>query len=202
VYEEPVFAPPAEPEPVPEPAAEEPFAPAASAEPAEGQIQDMNGAAPPPPPPATRGTLGDGLRPIGETPLVDYSLGAFDLDHIGRTPEPPPVAPPAPAQQPSPEQQSAPPPAAHEDAEPEGALLPFELTLRLADGERMVLGKFATEDEAQGGARTFAEQLKDNEWPNVNGRMIRREAIVSIDIEQNDAPGWAGSGNRGPWRDT
>jgi hypothetical protein len=61
----------------------------------------------------------------------------------------------------------------------------------------MLLGKFASEDEAQGGARDFAETLKDNEWPNVNGRMIRRDAIVSIDIEHNDTPGWTGSGKRG-----
>jgi hypothetical protein len=65
----------------------------------------------------------------------------------------------------------------------------------------MLLGKFATEEDAQGGARVFAETLKDNEWPNVNGRMIRRDAIVSIDIEHHDSPGWTGSGNRGKWFD-
>ena len=109
---------------------------------------------------------------------------------------------------PAPEPQAAPAPAPAaaqpppEEGEPDGSPLPFELTLRLADGERMLLGRFATQEDAQGGARTFTEQLKDNDWPNVNGRMIRRDAIVSIDIEQNDAPGWAGSGQRGRRFDT
>jgi hypothetical protein len=61
----------------------------------------------------------------------------------------------------------------------------------------MALGRYATVEEAQAGAKVFTDSLRDSEWPNVNGRMIRRDAIVSIDVEHRDAPGWTGSGNRG-----
>jgi hypothetical protein len=199
-YAPPAFAGPGEPE---APAAQEPPAPEEPVAPAEPEpvapqanvapLEESDPVAPPPPPPAYSSTLPDGLRPIGESPHIDYSPAAFDLDSIGRTPVPPPMPPAGPPPGVTPDVV----PPEPEAAPPADAQLAFELTLRLADGERMLLGSFATADEAQAGAKAFTDSLRDNEWPTVNGRMIRRDAIVSIDIEHNDAPGWRGSGNRG-----
>jgi hypothetical protein len=161
---------------------------------------DADGVAPPPPPPAFSSTLPDGLRPIGENLHVDYSLDAFDLDNIGRTPPPAPAPPPQAAAPPPGIEQGVTADVAPPDPDqpaPADAHLEYELTLRLADGERMLLGRYATDAEAHAGAKAFTDSLRDNDWPNVNGRMIRRDAIVSIDVEHTDAPGWRGSGNRG-----
>jgi hypothetical protein len=75
----------------------------------------------------------------------------------------------------------------------------YELVLRLSDGDRVPIGGFFTVEEAQVKATDIVKQFteaEDGNWPFINGRFLRPETIVSIDIEHHGA-GWGGSGSRG-----
>jgi hypothetical protein len=108
----------------------------------------------------------------------------------------------APESEPVPIQEE--PPVGAESAPPEESAEPvaegeFELVLRLTDGDRVPIGDFASIEEAQEKAGEVVQQFteaKEGRWPFINGRFLRPETIVSIDIEQHDA-GWGGSGSRG-----
>jgi hypothetical protein len=73
------------------------------------------------------------------------------------------------------------------------------LVLRLADGDRMSLGNFASAQEAQEKAAEVFKQfadVKEGSWPFIGGRYLRPETIVSIDVEAHGT-GWGGSNSRG-----
>jgi hypothetical protein len=109
--------------------------------------------------------------------------------------EPEPVAEPM-ADEPAVEGEA---PLAAEAEEPGAGPSEFELVVRLSDGDRVSIGAFASEPEAQTKAREVVQQLasvEPGDWPFIGGRYLRPETIVSIDVEHHHT-GWGGSGDRG-----
>jgi hypothetical protein len=76
----------------------------------------------------------------------------------------------------------------------------FKVFLRLAGGERVEAGAFATEVEAHRHAEQMmaaaAAATTMSKWPRIGDRYFRPETIVSIDVEPSDAPRWVGSTGR------
>jgi subtilisin family serine protease len=103
-------------------------------------------------------------------------------------PPPPPPAPPPMAVVPDP-----PPVAAVPDPEPEPEPEPMvvadvataaEIFVRLSNGERVPAGSFESEGAAEQRARELMQALDGHgEWPRLDGRFIRPDAVVSIDVE-------------------
>jgi Type II secretion system (T2SS), protein E, N-terminal domain len=96
------------------------------------------------------------------------------------TPYPPAAVQPEPAPVPAPEQ-----PAAAEP--PPGAPSVWRLSIRLTIGERVEGGDFPDEDVAKQEARTIMALIADadsGEWPFVNGRFLKPDTIVSVDIAE------------------
>ena len=129
-------------------------------------------------------------------------------------PEPEPVSEPAPsAPEPEPEPEPAPSapvadappapvetPAAPPEAGPETVLsfLPpvsepeppkpaFRVTIRLANDEPFVVAECGDLDEAKEQAQDIIRQLAEaavGDWPFVNGRFLKPDSIVSVDVER------------------
>jgi hypothetical protein len=59
------------------------------------------------------------------------------------------------------------------------------VTIRLTTGERVPVAEFPTHDGAKEHARSLIRDLADSgsEWPLVNGRFLKPETIVSVDVE-------------------
>jgi Type II secretion system (T2SS), protein E, N-terminal domain len=113
-------------------------------------------------------------------------------------PEPAPPAPPYPpaAEAPAPPVEAPAEPAlvepeaveAPEPVAPEtpGAP-PWRLTIRLTNGERVEAGDYADQESAKLEARAVMAQVADadsGEWPFVNGRFLKPDTIVSVDIAE------------------
>lgn len=97
------------------------------------------------------------------------------------------LAPPAPAPAaPEPEPALKPPslrvPAPEPDDSSPGSA---RVTIRLTTGERVPVAEFPTNDGAKEHARSLIRDLADSgdEWPLVNGRFLKPETIVSVDVE-------------------
>jgi Type II secretion system (T2SS), protein E, N-terminal domain len=113
-------------------------------------------------------------------------------------PEPAPPAPPYPpaAEAPAPPLEAPPEPApadpaAVEAPDPVAAGTPggpaWRLTIRLANGERVEAGDYADQDSAKQEAKAVMAQVADadsGEWPFVNGRFLKPDTIVSVDIAE------------------
>jgi outer membrane biosynthesis protein TonB len=101
-----------------------------------------------------------------------------------QAPEPVVVTPPAPvpvAPAPAPEPEPAPAP------EPAAADVPaaHRLSLRLTNGERVEAGAYADLEAAKQQAKALMAQVAaadGGDWPFVNGRFIKPDTIVSVDI--------------------
>jgi hypothetical protein len=65
--------------------------------------------------------------------------------------------------------------------------LAAEVFITLSNGERLSTGRFAKTGEASSHALSLLADIKRNWWPQVDGRLIRPDAVLSIDIEQVDA---------------
>ncbi|MGH3037091.1 MAG: hypothetical protein ACRDMU_07900 [Gaiellaceae bacterium] len=95
-------------------------------------------------------------------------------------PLPEPVSPPAPAPY---------PPAASAPADqppPTGGAL-YEVTIRLVNGERVEAGTFQELGAAKECAKVLMAQVAaagQGEWPFVNGRFLKPDTIVSVDIAE------------------
>jgi hypothetical protein len=87
------------------------------------------------------------------------------------------------------------PPAAEEPASPaqpvvaEPAPEPggegHEVMVRLADGDVVSAGSFSSREAAKDAAKTLTREIATSppgEWPEIGGRFIRPELIVSVDI--------------------
>jgi hypothetical protein len=126
---------------------------------------------------------GDTLRGPNE-PFVSDSLETNGMHH-GEEVVQDVVPTPATPAQPAPQQAAA-------EAAP--AFLVF---LRVADGERVQAGGFATEQEAHRHAEQMmaaaAAATTMSKWPRIGDRYFRPETIISIDVEASDAPRWVGS---------
>jgi len=119
----------------------------------------------------------------------------------------PAFEPPAPAPEPEPEPELAPlatEPVApqslpqsngqlHEDFEddtpPPAAALgaAYRVSIRLTSGERMTVAECEDLGEAKGYAKALTKQLgsaDSDDWPFVNGRFLKPDTIVSVDVEE------------------
>lgn len=106
-------------------------------------------------------------------------------------PLPEPVAPPAPA--PYPPAASA--PTAPETPTPSAGAL-HEVTIRLANGERVEAGTFQDLAAAKECAKALMAQVAaagQGEWPFVSGRFLKPDTIVSVDIAEHPGSGPAPS---------
>ena len=69
-------------------------------------------------------------------------------------------------------------------AEAPGAAVTVRVLARLSNGERIEVGTHADETAAKAEATALMRYLREagTDWPFLNGRFVRPEAIVSIDI--------------------
>ena len=59
-----------------------------------------------------------------------------------------------------------------------------EVFVRLSNGERVPAGSFHSEADAEQRARELMQALDGHgEWPQLDGRFIRPDAVVSIDVD-------------------
>jgi MshEN domain len=80
--------------------------------------------------------------------------------------------------------------------------LSYDVSLRLADGERVPVGSFSDPQKAREYAREVVRHLSDETdgWPFFSGRFLRPETIVSVDIVPVGEPDrWLGSSVRSNW---
>jgi hypothetical protein len=69
-------------------------------------------------------------------------------------------------------------------ATPDPAPSVAALYLRLTSGERIIVGSYPTADQADFEARMLSLRMgRDGEWIPVEGRYVRPEAVVSVDVE-------------------
>jgi hypothetical protein len=110
---------------------------------------------------------------------VDVELGAH------ATAAPVPELAPEPIPEPAPE--PAPAAAAPEAlASANGA--GFTVSVRLTSGERLTVAECGDIGEAKGYAKALTKQLgttDPDDWPFVNGRFLKPDTIVSVDVEQS-----------------
>jgi hypothetical protein len=97
------------------------------------------------------------------------------------------VLPPEPAA-PQPEQIAPSPVPAPTTAEPPAASTGagFTVFVRLTSGERLTVAECADVGEAKGYAKALTKQLggtDPDDWPFVNGRFLKPDTIVSVDVE-------------------
>ena len=60
-----------------------------------------------------------------------------------------------------------------------------EVVVRLADGEVVSAGRFSSRDAAKDAAKSLTRQIASSpvgEWPEIGGRFVRPELIVSVDL--------------------
>jgi hypothetical protein len=118
-------------------------------------------------------------------------------------PHPAPAPPPAPyppaATQPVAEPPRGPEPAlepvgeqgivTEPPAAPAPAAVPWRMTIRLTNGERVDAGEFSDEASAKQEAKAIMMQIAaadQDDWPFVNGRFLKPDTIVSVDIAEHD----------------
>jgi hypothetical protein len=138
--------------------------------------------APPPaevaPPPAEVAPLPVEIEP--PAPAAEAAEApAAPVEPVAPPPAPTPAAPePEPALTPASLRVPAPEP---DDPSPGSA----RVTIRLTTGERVAVAEFPTHDGAKEHARSLIRDLSDSgdEWPLVNGRFLKPETIVSVDVE-------------------
>lgn len=75
---------------------------------------------------------------------------------------------------------------------------PVQVVVRLIDGGSVLAGSY---DDAAGASRGAEELLDkfartDNGWPFIGGRYVRPEAVVSIDVVEEEHRRWGGSAER------
>ena len=147
------------PEPVPEAPAPAPVAPVA--------------AAPEPQP----------IQPVQQVPPVQPAEPVQQVQAV-ETPQPTAqYAAPAPAPMPAPG--AAVPPAPAE--EPSNAEKSVGVFLNLTDGQRVWVGRFATEADAERRAQEVIQAFVRPEpgvWPRFGGRFIRPDAVVSVELSK------------------
>jgi hypothetical protein len=177
VFEAPVYeaATPVEPEPDPEPVLEpaatfEAPAPAAEYEPRAPAYETPSAPEP--------------LAPLVTEPVAPPSLAEtngqvpHDLEEDLLPPQPP-----APAFEPLPVQ-----PAPEEPAPATTNGAGFTVSVRLTSGERLTVADCADIGEAKGYAKALTKQLgttDQDDWPFVNGRFLKPDTILSVDVEQS-----------------
>ena len=86
------------------------------------------------------------------------------------------------------------------ETESEGAAAAIEVVVRLSDGDSVALGSYPRASAAKAAAEELIGRLgvRGASWPYVGNRFLRPEAIVSIDIVEQESS-WSGSTNRARW---
>jgi hypothetical protein len=125
-------------------------------------------------------------------PSASASAGASSpaVVELRPTPEsnsgPAPVPAPAPAPAPAPTAVgvAAPGPEAPTTEAPTATGVTFRVFARLSHGERIEVGAHGDEAAAKGEAGALMRFLKEDgsDWPFLDGRFVRPEAIVSVDV--------------------
>jgi hypothetical protein len=101
---------------------------------------------------------------------------------VASAPVLPPPAQPAPEPVAAAKPEPVPPPSA--ESEPIPQQLTAEVFVRLTSGERIGVGAFDGQSAAEQCARELMAALdSDGDWPQIDGRYIRPDAVVSIDVE-------------------
>jgi hypothetical protein len=167
----------AEPDPEPEPEREPVLEPAATFDAPAPATQFE-----PPAPAYEAPSTPEPVAPLATEPVAPQSLpetngqAPHDLEDDLLPPEPAaPIADPVPAE------------TAHE--EPAPAALNgsgFTVSVRLTSGERLTVSDCADIGEAKGYAKALTKQLgttDPDDWPFVNGRFLKPDTIISVDIE-------------------
>lgn len=98
---------------------------------------------------------------------------------VAEAPLPPP---PASVTEPEPVGPAFEAPSARPAAEPAGG---SRVVVRLSDGDEIEAGSFASRDEAKAAAKLLTREIavaEPGEWPELGGRFIRPELIVSVDV--------------------
>jgi hypothetical protein len=75
----------------------------------------------------------------------------------------------------------------------------IHVVVRLVDGDRVLAGSFADADEAHRTAKELQSSLGQSAhtvWPLVEGRYLRPQAVVSIDLVEEEHRRWGGSTER------
>jgi hypothetical protein len=76
----------------------------------------------------------------------------------------------------------------------------IHVVVRLVDGDRVLAGSFADAEEAHRIAKELQSSLGQSEthtvWPLVEGRYLRPQAVVSIDLVEEEHRRWGGSTER------
>jgi hypothetical protein len=107
-----------------------------------------------------------------------------------------PASTPLAAETPAP----APQDVTHEQADEN--VVTWSVAVRLQNGDRIEIGTFRSDSEAKDHAQGVVRQLlSEHGWPFFEGRFIRPETIVSVDLVENEAGRWLGSSVRAQaWR--
>jgi hypothetical protein len=129
-------------------------------------------------------------RSFGELAVENGRIKAEDLARLTEPETPAPAPPPlAAVPEPAPEPMSAPEtePIAESEREPEpepAAQAHAAVFVRLTSGERIAAGGFDGQEAAEARAKELMDALDANgEWPQLEGRYVRPDAVVSIDVE-------------------
>ena len=84
--------------------------------------------------------------------------------------------------------------------ETEEAAATWGVVLRLSGGEQLDIGSFKSSDEAKEHAQGVVRQIaSDFAWPFFEGRFIRPDVIVSVDLVAPEGDRWLGSSARRQW---
>jgi Type II secretion system (T2SS), protein E, N-terminal domain len=77
------------------------------------------------------------------------------------------------------------------------------VVLRLTVDDRVEIGAFAGQEEAESFARTVVGRIsraeEQAEWPLFNDRFVRPQTIVSVDVVERSGASWTGSETRARW---
>jgi hypothetical protein len=188
---EPEPAPKLEPEPVSEPQ------PEPEVDPSEYDLTPAASAAPAPAAePAAHAPAAEPASPSLETPVEP----AVEAPGLAPEPEPAVDAPVVPeplvaplateplAPQTVPQSNGRVPEDFEDDSPPPAAsAAAYRVSIRLTSGERMTVAECGELGEAKGYAKALTKQLgatESDDWPFVNGRFLKPDTIVSVDVEQ------------------
>jgi len=187
-------APPVEPELPPEPELLPEPEPEPALEPAATFGAPAPGVASPPPAPEFEVAVETESEPAPEAPLATEPVAPQPVSETnGQVPhdaEVELVAAEAVAPEPEPEPEPGPAPAAQAAAEPPASAndAGFTVSVRLTSGERLTVAECGDIGEAKGYAKALTKQLgttDSDDWPFVNGRFLKPDTIVSVDVEQS-----------------
>jgi hypothetical protein len=87
--------------------------------------------------------------------------------------------------------------------EPGGSGNVVHVVVRLMDGDRVLAGRADDSDEAHRIAEELLSRFAqaDTAWPLLDGRYVRPEAVVSIDVVEEEHRRWGGSAERAKIKD-